>query len=159
MVGRPLFRDTMIGKHSHSSIAPLHSIYEAGHGFRSSHHFRNTPAQPRRKWFIAYLSLFVFALSRYWIYDRTELVPHDPESFRLARSIAEEGRFANPFVALDTGPSAHLAPASLRFSLSCCAYLEMELRACMPSNGLQPSCCVSNWPFSPCSVEPSGWVS
>jgi hypothetical protein len=55
--------------------------------------------------------LFLAALSRYWVYDRTEVVRHDPESVRLARSLAETGQFANPFVPLDTGPSAHTAPA------------------------------------------------
>jgi len=59
---------------------------------------------------IACLLLFVAALSRYWIYDRTESVPHDPESFRLAWTLAEKGQFANPFAALDTGPSAHMGP-------------------------------------------------
>ncbi|MBV9276296.1 MAG: hypothetical protein JO333_20550, partial [Verrucomicrobia bacterium] len=38
-------------------------------------------------------------------------VPHGPETIRVARSIAEKGEFANPFAALDTGPSAHVAPA------------------------------------------------
>jgi hypothetical protein len=52
----------------------------------------------------------VAALARYWVYDRTEVVRHDPESVRLARSLAETGQFANPFVPLDTGPSAHSAP-------------------------------------------------
>jgi hypothetical protein len=61
--------------------------------------------------FIACLLLFVVALARYWVFDQTEPVPHDPESFRVARSIAEKGEFSNPFVPLDTGPSAHLAPA------------------------------------------------
>ena len=64
-----------------------------------------------RFWWIACLLLFLAALSRYWVYDRSEAVPHDPESFRLARNIAETGQFANPFAALDTGPSAHMGPA------------------------------------------------
>jgi hypothetical protein len=70
------------------------------------------PSLGRRKrfWSIACVLLFVAALSRYWVHDWTELVPHDPESFRLARSIAEKGQFANPFVALDSGPSAHMGP-------------------------------------------------
>jgi hypothetical protein len=65
----------------------------------------------KRFWSIACLLLFLGALSRYWVYDRSESVPHDPESFRLARSIAETGQFANPFAALNTGPSAHMGPA------------------------------------------------
>jgi hypothetical protein len=64
-----------------------------------------------RFWLIVCPLLFLAALSRYWVYDRTESVPHDPESFRLARNIAETGQFANPFAALDTGPSAHMGPA------------------------------------------------
>jgi hypothetical protein len=64
----------------------------------------------KRFYFFLCLLLFVAALSRYWVHDWTELVPHNPESFRLARSIAEKGEFANPFAALDTGPSAHMGP-------------------------------------------------
>jgi hypothetical protein len=64
----------------------------------------------KRFYSVACLLLFVAALSRYWVYDWTETVPHHPESFRLARSIAEKGQFANPFAALDTGPSAHMGP-------------------------------------------------
>ncbi|MBV9671874.1 MAG: glycosyltransferase family 39 protein, partial [Verrucomicrobia bacterium] len=59
---------------------------------------------------LACLLIFALALCRYWVHDRTEAVRHDPESFRLARSIVEKGDFANPFVALDTGPSAHMGP-------------------------------------------------
>ena len=59
---------------------------------------------------LACLLLFVAAVSRYWVHDWTEVVRHDPESVRLARSLAETGQFANPFVPLDTGPSAHTAP-------------------------------------------------
>jgi hypothetical protein len=65
----------------------------------------------RIKTSLACLLLFVTAVARYWVYDRTEVVRHDPESVRLARSLAETGQFANPFVPLDTGPSAHTAPA------------------------------------------------
>jgi len=57
------------------------------------------------------LALFLLTLWRYWIpYDPTDFVHRDPESQRLAYSIFEHGRFANPFVPLDTGPSAHLSP-------------------------------------------------
>jgi hypothetical protein len=59
---------------------------------------------------MACLLLFVIALSRYWVFDRTEVVSHNIESLRLATNIAERGRFANPFSPLDTGPSAHMAP-------------------------------------------------
>ncbi len=55
---------------------------------------------------------FGVAISRYWVaFDSTDSVPDNPESFRLARNLAEKGQFANPFVPLDTGPSAHVAPA------------------------------------------------
>lgn len=60
---------------------------------------------------LACLIVFVLALARYWVSDRSELVPISPESFRLARNIAQKGEFANPFVPLDTGKSAQLAPA------------------------------------------------
>jgi hypothetical protein len=72
-----------------------------------------TPNLHDRRWsctLVCFL-LFAAALCRYWVHDLPEPVPHDPESFRLARNIAEKGEFANPFIALDTGPSAHLAPA------------------------------------------------
>ncbi len=68
-----------------------------------------------RRWrfiVIACLALFATGLVRYRLrYDSTDFVPRDPESFRLAHNLAEKGQFANPFVPLDTGPSAHLAPA------------------------------------------------
>jgi hypothetical protein len=67
-----------------------------------------------RRWFcaIAFVLIFGVAVSRYWVsYDSTDTVPDNPESFRLARNLAEKGQFANPFVPLDTGPSAHVAPA------------------------------------------------
>lgn len=55
--------------------------------------------------------LAVLTLCRYWVgYDATVLVPHCCEDFALARNIAFEGQFANPFRAVLTGPSAHLAP-------------------------------------------------
>jgi hypothetical protein len=60
---------------------------------------------------LASLVLFVASLTRYWVsYDPTGSVPWDPESLRLAHGLYDKGAFANPFMALDTGPSAHLAP-------------------------------------------------
>jgi hypothetical protein len=66
------------------------------------------------KWFCVFACIVIFfvALGRYWVvYDSTDSVPDNPESFRLALNIADKGQFANPFVPLDTGPSAHIAPA------------------------------------------------
>ena len=55
--------------------------------------------------------LFLACLARYWeSYAPSDSVPRDPETFRLARSLYDTGRFANPFEALQTGPSAHLSP-------------------------------------------------
>ena len=46
---------------------------------------------------VTFFVLLLLGLLRYWVpYDPTDTVPHDPESFRLARSIAEKGQFANP---------------------------------------------------------------
>jgi hypothetical protein len=60
---------------------------------------------------LACIALFVAALSRYWVsYAPTDSVIREPESFRLAHSLYETGKFANPFAPLDTGPSAHLSP-------------------------------------------------
>jgi hypothetical protein len=57
------------------------------------------------------VALFVASLARYWVsYDPCGSVDHDPESFRLARSLHDRGEFADPFAALPTGSSAHLAP-------------------------------------------------
>ena len=57
--------------------------------------------------------IFLATLWRYW-------APYSPasrpvtlielEPFSLARSLVEDGEFANPFYLLPTGPSAHLAP-------------------------------------------------
>jgi hypothetical protein len=68
---------------------------------------------PRRRFCaLAFIALFAAGLIRYRVhYDSTDLVPREPESFRLAHNLAETGQFANPFVPLDTGPSAHMAPA------------------------------------------------
>lgn len=61
---------------------------------------------------IAFILIFGVAISRYWVaFDSTDSVPDNPESFRLARNLVEKGQYANPFVPLDTGPSAHVAPA------------------------------------------------
>jgi len=59
------------------------------------------------------LILFVFSLARYWIsYDPNSVVGlNNTETWHLANSLRTTGHFANPFGALDTGPSAHLAPA------------------------------------------------
>jgi hypothetical protein len=66
----------------------------------------------KRLTLFACLGLFLASLGHYWVsYDPADSVPHDPESFRLARSLVTAGQFANPFVPLDTGSSAHLAPA------------------------------------------------
>src|SRR5580704_4415893 len=67
----------------------------------------------RRRTFLtlACTTLFFAALSRYWVsYAPTDSVIREPESFRLAHSLYETGKFSNPFAALDTGPSAHLSP-------------------------------------------------
>jgi hypothetical protein len=60
---------------------------------------------------LACIVLFLTALSRYSVsYVSSDSVPREPETFRLAHSLCETGKFANPFAALDTGPSAHLSP-------------------------------------------------
>ena len=57
------------------------------------------------------IALFFAALLRYRVsYVPTDSVIREPESFRLAHSLYDSGKFANPFAALDTGPSAHLSP-------------------------------------------------
>ena len=94
-----------------------------------------------RKWFcaIAFILIFGVAISRYWVaFDSTDSVPDNPESFRLARNLAEKGQFANPFVPLDTGPPAHVAPQHfLLFSHCLIRVVRREGKlAYMQSNGL-----------------------
>ncbi len=79
----------------------------------------------RRNQFFALtcVTLFAVSLVRYRIsYDSTDRVFSAPESYRLAHNLAEKGQFANPFATLDTGPSAHMAPAFP-------AYLALLIRA------------------------------
>jgi hypothetical protein len=69
-------------------------------------------AHPKRCRLAICIFLFFVALLRYWMsYDPAAFVPRHPESFRLAYNLYEHRQFANPFLAADTGPSAHLAPA------------------------------------------------
>ena len=68
-------------------------------------------ARPKRGRLIVCAFLFVAALLRYWMsYDPAASVPRHPETFRIAYNLYERGQFANPFIAAETGPSAHLAP-------------------------------------------------
>ena len=56
--------------------------------------------------------LSLACLARYWVrYVPTDEVAHGPETFRLARNLYSKGQFSNPFGSLNTGASAHLAPA------------------------------------------------
>src|SRR6266436_5504962 len=72
---------------------------------------------------LACVTLFAISLVRYRIsYDSTDKVFSAPESYRLAHNLTEKGQFANPFATLDTGPSAHMAPAFP-------AYLALLIRA------------------------------
>lgn len=64
------------------------------------------------RWHIAACVLIFFAtLARYHErYDPAESYADYPESVQIARHISMEDRFASPFAALETGPSAHVAP-------------------------------------------------
>ena len=67
-------------------------------------------ARRRKSCLLACIVLFSASLSRYWVsYDPDDSV-RGAENVRLARSLCNTGKFANPFAALDTGPSAHLSP-------------------------------------------------
>lgn len=60
---------------------------------------------------VACIVLFLASLSRYWVhYDPSGSFLREGECARLAHNLYEKGEFANPFLALHTGPSAHLAP-------------------------------------------------
>jgi hypothetical protein len=65
----------------------------------------------RRKFcLLACIVLFSASLARYRVsYDPSDSVT-GAENVRLARSLRDTGKFANPFPPLDTGPSAHLSP-------------------------------------------------
>lgn len=68
-------------------------------------------ARDRKSLLIVCLVLFSLSVLRYWVrYDPTASVPDEPESMRVAHNLYDAGAFANPFAALDTGPSAHLCP-------------------------------------------------
>lgn len=64
------------------------------------------------RWHKAACVLIFFAsLIRYHVrYDPAESYSNYPESIQVAHHIFREDRFASPFAALDTGPSAHVAP-------------------------------------------------
>lgn len=61
---------------------------------------------------LASVVLFVACLLRYWVsFNPSASLPRGfGEAISLARSLNDDGTFANPFGALDTGPSAHLSP-------------------------------------------------
>ncbi|HNY42245.1 MAG TPA: hypothetical protein PKJ41_17710 [Bryobacteraceae bacterium] len=61
---------------------------------------------------MAGLVIFLLSLFRYWpVYGDMQVTPAGPETWNLAHNLREHGEFANPFMPLRTGPSAHLAPA------------------------------------------------
>jgi hypothetical protein len=64
------------------------------------------------RWYVAACILIFFAsLIRYHErYDPGESYSDYPESVQVAHHLFREGRFASPFAALDTGPTAHVAP-------------------------------------------------
>jgi hypothetical protein len=71
-----------------------------------------TKVSRHNRWRVAACVLIFFAsLIRYHErYDPTESYSDYPESVQVAHHLFKEGRFASPFAALDTGPSAHVAP-------------------------------------------------
>jgi hypothetical protein len=64
------------------------------------------------RWHVAACVLIFFAsLIRYHErYEPRESYSDYPESVQVAHHIFREGRFASPFAALDTGPTAHVSP-------------------------------------------------
>jgi len=68
-------------------------------------------SHPKRFRLIVCTFLFIAALARYWVsYDPAASAPIGSETYRIAYSLYDHGQFANPFRAIQTGPSAHLAP-------------------------------------------------
>jgi len=69
-------------------------------------------ARRRRFCALACAGLFLACLFRYSVsYDPNDSVRRKEEMPRVAINLHETGQFANPFFPLDTGPTAHLAPA------------------------------------------------
>jgi hypothetical protein len=69
-------------------------------------------AGQRSPWFpVACVLIFFASFIRYHErYDPAESYSDYPETVQVAHHILGEGRFASPFAALETGPSAHVAP-------------------------------------------------
>jgi hypothetical protein len=66
----------------------------------------------RLRWALASSALFLACMFRYWVsYDPNASVVRTQESASIAFNFIESHQFANPFYLLNTGPSAHLAPA------------------------------------------------
>ena len=59
--------------------------------------------------------LFLATLARYWVTYDPSASYAGSEGWRLVHNLLNEHQFANPFQALDTGPSAIEAPAWLIF--------------------------------------------
>jgi hypothetical protein len=69
-------------------------------------------ARRRQLCALACVGLFLACLFRYWVsYDPNDSVRRKEEMPRVAINLHETGQFANPFYPLDTGPTAHVAPA------------------------------------------------
>jgi hypothetical protein len=64
---------------------------------------------------VCIVALWLLTFYRYYRYyvgfNLHQPFPLHPEAYSIARYLAERGSFANPFAPLQTGPSAHLAPA------------------------------------------------
>jgi len=58
------------------------------------------------------LAVFLLGLLRYWPeMNAASATPVGPETWNLAHHLRQYGEFADPFMTMATGPSAHLAPA------------------------------------------------
>lgn len=90
---------------------PVISSFLARHGLNESPGSGGAAARLVPK-ILCLAILFVLAFGRYYVgFDSSLHFPVHGEPYSIARSLQEEGQFANPFAPLKTGPSAHLAPA------------------------------------------------
>ena len=95
--------------------------------------YRRTSA----RWLIAIL-IFCATLIRYYEprHPTRHLCGIGYESLELACSLAKKGTFSDPFRFLDSGPSAHVAPAfPAAIALIIRIYSVIKLMVRMPCNG------------------------
>jgi len=87
-------------------------LASSSEGKQSPRLFSFVAARRRQCYALACAVLFLTCLVRYWTnYDPNESARRKQEMSRIALNLYEKGQFGNPYFPVDTGPSAHVAPA------------------------------------------------